>query len=84
MEDNTFDVTPKKQTKDILDINLSSFEGVSKFQSIRRAIKRGGCTLSGIVVARRPFDNSKNSCKRGNDSRSNNSYKKAIHGKVRE
>lgn len=38
---------------------LNNFSGVSKFKSIRRAIKRGHCSIYGDVYPRRPFNNRK-------------------------
>lgn len=42
----------------------------AKFKSIRRAAKRGHITFMGSIVAKRPFNNRKNTCKRkGKNSR---------------
>ena len=41
----------------ITDIYLTTFEGVKKFKSIRRAIKRGNVTPLGVILPRRPFNN---------------------------
>lgn len=38
---------------------LRDYSGVSKFKSIRRAIKRGHCSIFGDVYPKRPFNNRK-------------------------
>ena len=40
-------------------INLVVFEGVRKFKSVQRAIRRGHVTRYGIIIPRRPFNNRK-------------------------
>lgn len=41
-------------------IHIFNFEGVSKFKSVRRAMKRGQMdTITGIVYPKRPFNNRK-------------------------
>ena len=40
-----------------MPINLKIFDGVSKFKSIRRAMRRGQVTPWGTVAPKRPFNN---------------------------
>lgn len=40
-----------------MPINLKIFDGVSKFKSIRRAMRRGHVTPWGTVAPKRPFNN---------------------------
>lgn len=40
-------------------LSLRTFEGVSKFRSIGRAIRRGNASLYGDIYPRRPFSNRK-------------------------
>lgn len=40
-------------------LSLRTFEGVHKFRSIRRAIRRGWASLYGDVFSKRPFSNRK-------------------------
>lgn len=40
-----------------MSINLKVFDGVSKFKSVRRAIRKGYVTPWGTVAPRRPFNN---------------------------
>lgn len=42
-----------------LKLYLRSFEGVNKYKSIRRAIKRGHVAMSGYIYPKRPFGNTK-------------------------
>ena len=55
-----------------------SFEGVKKFKSIKRAIKRGNASIYGEVFPKRPFNNRKPT--RG---RSMNEDKKRIYGEIK-
>lgn len=52
-------------------INLVTFEGIGKFKSIFRAIKRGHVTMGGVVAPKRPFNN-----------RANTSKRKGVHNRV--
>lgn len=38
-------------------LHLRTFDAVSKFKSVRRAIKRGHVSLDGIIFPNRPFNN---------------------------
>lgn len=70
-----------KQEIDIL--YLREFMGISKFKSIRRAIRRGDSTETGGIVPRRPFNNRANTSKRNTvESRSFNCIKKQIYGEL--
>lgn len=70
-----------KQEIDIL--YLREFMGISKFKSIRRAIRRGDSTETGGIVPRRPFNNRVNTSKRNTvESRSVNCIKKQIYGEL--
>ena len=40
-------------------IHLTTFEGVRKYKSVKRAIKRGHVTRYGILIPSRPFNNRK-------------------------
>ena len=63
---------------------MLSFEGVEKFKSIRRAIRRGLISQSGIIFPKRPFNNRGNTSKRKNaQSREMNERKKMIYGKLK-
>lgn len=69
----------KKQMNSSQDeIRLMSFEGVKKFKSIKRAIRRGNASIYGEVFPKRPFNNRKPT--RG---RSMNEDKKRIYGEIK-
>lgn len=51
---------------DFFEEPLHMFEGVFKFKSISRAIRRGHMNMYGIIFPKRPFSNSKNKSKRLN------------------
>lgn len=61
------------------ELNLLSFEGVRKFKSVRRAIRRGNMTPQGLVPPRRPFNN--RSRKKG--SRPLEEEKEIIYGRLK-
>lgn len=52
---NRVDIVGDFYKKGIL--HLRTFDAVSKFKSIRRAIKRGHVSLDGIIFPNRPFNN---------------------------
>lgn len=63
--------------KDIL--HPRTYEAVSKFKSVRRAI-----SLGGIIFPKRPFNNKANTCKRkGHHSRTINERKKMIYEQLK-
>lgn len=57
-------------------IHLSRYDGVYKFRSIRRAIRRGLVSFDGIIYPKRPFNNRKSHI------RSINNLKKNIYGQL--
>lgn len=62
---------------------LLTFEGVRKFKSVRRAIRRGHVSLDGIIYPKRPFNNRANTSRRkGHHSRVVNEEKKVIYGQI--
>lgn len=64
---------------------LKTFDGVIKFKSIRRAMKRGAVTDIGVIAPRRPFNNRKNTSKRANVvSRVTNEKKKNIYKQFKQ
>lgn len=66
------------------ELNLITYEGVGRFKSVRRAIRRGLVTPQGIIMPSRPFNNKKNSCRRGKHSRPMNEEKKRVYASIRE
>lgn len=60
-------------------IHLTTFEGVRKYKSVKRAIKRGHVTRYGILIPARPFNNRKPT--RG---RKLNEEKKRIYNKMKD
>ena len=72
-------------SRGIIVLNLITYDGVRRFKSIRRAIKRGHVTTDGIVMPRRPFNNKANTSKRkGVHSRTTNELKKKIYGQLKQ
>lgn len=68
----------------IMILHLITYEGVHRFKSIRRAIRRGHVTTEGYIIPRRPFHNKANTCKRkGKHSRSMNELKKGIYAELK-
>lgn len=64
---------------------LKIFEAVGKFKSVKRAIRRGHVTPSGLIIPKRPFSNKANTSKRkGVHSRSTNELKKQIYGQFKQ
>lgn len=57
MKNNRVDVVGDFYNSSIL--HLRTYEGVNRYKSIRRAIKRGHVSLDGFVFPKRPFNNSK-------------------------
>ena len=66
------------------ELNLITYEAVGKFKSVRRAIRRGLVTTEGFIMPSRPFNNKRNSCKRGKHSRPMNEEKKRIYASIKE
>lgn len=69
----------------IMILHLITYEGVHRFKSIRRAIRRGHVTTEGIIIPKRPFNNRANTSKRKRvHSRSTNELKKQIYEQIRQ
>ena len=68
----------------IIPLHLATYEAVRKYKSIRRAIRRGSVTSEGIIMPSRPFNNRKNSCKRGKHSRQMNEEKKRVYASIKD
>lgn len=66
------------------ELHLVTYEAVSRFKSVRRAIRRGSVTPEGFIMPTRPFNNKRNSCKRGKHSRPMNEEKKRIYASIKE
>ena len=65
-------------------LHLHTYEAVSKFKSVRRAIKRGLVSPYGEIYPKRPFNNKANTCKRkGHHSREMNELKKQIYAEFK-
>lgn len=59
-------------------LHIFNFNGVSRFKSVRRAIRRGKVDMfTGIIYPARPFNNRKDS-----PGRSFNKTKKEIYGRL--
>lgn len=72
-------------SKGITALHLITYDGVHRFKSVRRAMRRGHMTSEGIVMPRRPFNNRANTSKRkGVHSRSTNELKKKIYGQLKQ
>lgn len=57
MKKNRVDIVGDFYERDIL--HLRTYEAVSRFKSVRRAIKRGHISLDGVIYPKRPFNNAK-------------------------
>ena len=57
MEKNRVDIVGDFYEKGIL--HLRTYEAVSRFKSVRRAIRRGHISLDGVIYPKRPFNNAK-------------------------
>ena len=62
------------------ELHLVTYEAVGRFKSVRRAI----VTPQGYIMPNRPFNNKRNSCKRGKHSRPMNEEKKRIYASIKE
>jgi hypothetical protein len=79
----------EEEFKDYLENNphglhLVTYQAVGKFKSVRRAIRKGLVSPTGFIAPARPFNNKKNSCKRGKHSRPMNEEKKRIYASIKE
>ena len=82
MEKNRVDIVGDFYGKGIL--HLRTYEAVSKFKSVRRAIRRGHVSLDGIIFPKRPFNNRANTSRRkGHHSRVTNEVKKSIYEQLK-
>ena len=82
MEKNRVDIAGDFYEKGIL--HLRTYEAVSRFKSVRRAIRRGLVSLDGVIFPKRPFHNKANTCKRkGHHSRAINERKKMIYEQLK-
>lgn len=82
IKENRVDTAKDFYEKNIL--HLSTYGAISKFKSIRRAIKRGHVSLDGIIFPKRPFSNKANTCKRkGHHSKAINERKKSIYEQLK-
>lgn len=57
MEKNRVDIVGDFYERGIL--HLRTYEAVSRFKSVRRAIRRGHISLDGVIYPKRPFNNAK-------------------------
>ena len=82
MEKNRVDIVGDFYEKGIL--HLRTYEAVSRFKSVRRAIRRGHVSLDGIIFPKRPFNNRANTSRRkGHHSRVMNEVKKSIYEQLK-
>ena len=66
-------------------LNLVYYNTVSEFKSVRRAIRRGNVSPTGLTVPNKPFNNRGNTSRRTNiHSRSMNEYKKRIYEQLKQ
>ena len=57
LEDNRIDIVKDFYENNIL--HLRTYEGVKRFKSVRRAIRRGHISIDGVIYPNRPFNNAK-------------------------
>lgn len=57
MKKNRVDIVGDFYERGIL--RLRTYEAVSRFKSVRRAIRRGHISLDGVIYPKRPFNNAK-------------------------
>lgn len=92
MEEKKIERAPMsiKEFKDYLKknapkLNLTTYDGVGKFKSVGRAIKRQHLTSNGMLIPKRPFSNGANSSERvGVHSMKMNELKKRIYEQLRQ
>lgn len=64
---------------------LKTFEAISRFKSVNRAIRRGHVAPNGLIIPKRPFNNRANTSKRkGVHSRGTNELKKQIYEQFKQ
>ena len=76
MKKNRVDIVGDFYERGIL--HLRTYEAVSRFKSVRRAIRRGHISLDGVIYPKRPFNNAKH--KKG----SLNDEKKRIYEQLKQ
>lgn len=59
-------------------INLATYEAVSVYRSVRRAMKRGHITPWGVIASKRPFNNRSRTA-----GREQQLLKERLYGQVR-
>ena len=65
-------------------LHLRTYEAVSRYKYVRRAIRRSLISLDGIIFPKRPFNNKANTCKRkGHHSKTINERKKMIYEQLK-
>ena len=75
MKNNRVDIVGDFYERGIL--HLRTYEAVSRFKSVGRAIKRGHISLDGFIYPKRPFNNAKH------DKNSLNDRKKMIYEQLK-
>lgn len=75
MKNNRVDIVGDFYERGIL--HLRTYEAVSRFKSVGRAIRRGHVSLDGIIFPKRPFNNAKQ------DKNSLNNRKKMIYEQLK-
>ena len=75
MEKNRVDIVGDFYERGIL--HLRTYEAVSRFKSVGRAIRRGHVSLDGFIYPKRPFNNAKH------DKNSLNDRKKMIYEQLK-
>lgn len=75
--------TAKTINREFVESNIipkwNNYSSVSRFKSVRRAIRRGHVDMMfGIIYPNRPFNNKKSTI-----GRSNNQLKKKIYGQIK-
>ena len=76
MEKNRVDIVGDFYERGIL--HLRTYEAVSRFKSVRRAIRRGHISLDGVIYPKRPFNNAKH------EKGSLNDEKKRIYEQLKQ
>ena len=78
MKKNRIDIVGDFYERGIL--HLRTYEAVSRFKSVRRAIKKGLVSLDGFIYPKRPFNNAKHGKNSLND-RKKRIYEQLKHRK---
>ena len=78
MKNNRVDVVGDFYERGIL--HLRTYEAVSRFKSVRRAIRKGYVSLDGFIYPKRPFNNAKHGKNSLND-RKKRIYEQLKHRK---